>query len=96
MRATSDDATAPKTRRGHHSTDARRHFAGFYTSRLHSRTVPYCGQSGQPQNVKVTRSISPYWDARVVEAIQKPHFTLGKLDNETSLIEINLVVGLTR
>lgn len=53
-------------------------------------------RQGQPQDVKVTKPISPYWDARVVEAIQKPHFTLGKLDSEPSPIEIDLVVGLTR
>ena len=51
---------------------------------------------GQAQNVKVTKSVSPYWDARVVEAIQKSHFKPGKLDDKAVDIDMNLVVSLMR
>ena len=51
---------------------------------------------GQAENVKVTKSISPYWDARVVEAIQKSHFKPGKLDDQAVAIDMNLVVSLMR
>ena len=37
--------------------------------------------NGQPQNIKVVKSSNPYWDARVVDAIQKSHFRPGKIDN---------------
>ena len=52
--------------------------------------------AGQAQNVKVTKSISPYWDARVVDAIQKSHFTPGKLDDQAIPMNMNLVVSLTK
>jgi hypothetical protein len=52
--------------------------------------------TGQAQNVKVTKSISPYWDARVVDAIQKSHFKPGKLDDLAVPMDMNLVVRLTR
>jgi TonB family protein len=51
---------------------------------------------GHAQNVKVTKSVSPYWDARVVEAIQKSHFKPGKLDDQAVNIDMNLVVSLMR
>lgn len=52
--------------------------------------------NGQPQNVKVVKSANPYWDARVVEAIQKSHFHPGKVDNTTIPVEMNLTVNIAR
>jgi len=51
---------------------------------------------GKAENVKVTKSISPYWDARVVDAVQKSHFKPGKLNNQAIPVEMNLVVSLMR
>jgi len=51
---------------------------------------------GSAQGVKVTQSLSPYWDARVVEAIQKTHFKPGKLDDQAVPMDMNLVVSLAR
>jgi Gram-negative bacterial tonB protein. len=51
---------------------------------------------GKAQNVKVTKSISPYWDARVIEAIQKSQFNPGKLDDQAIPVDMNLVVSLMR
>lgn len=52
--------------------------------------------AGQAQNVKVTKSISPFWDARLIEAIQNSHFKPGKLDNQAIPMDMNLVVSLAR
>lgn len=52
--------------------------------------------NGSAQNVKVTKSLSPYWDARVVEAIQKSHFKPGKLNDQAVPIDMNLVVSLMK
>jgi len=51
---------------------------------------------GRAENVKVTKSISPYWDARVLEAIQKSHFKPGKLDDQAISIDMNMIVSLMR
>ncbi len=47
---------------------------------------------GNPQNVKVVKSSNPYWDARVVDAIQKSHFRPGKVDNTPIPIDLDLTV----
>lgn len=49
---------------------------------------------GQAENVKVTKPVSPYWDARVVEAVQKSHFKPAKLDDQAVSMDMNLVVSL--
>lgn len=54
------------------------------------------GSNGSAQNVKVTKPLSPYWDARVVEAIQKSHFKPGKLNDQAVPIDMNLVVSLMK
>ena len=53
-------------------------------------------ESGQPQNVKVVKSSNPYWDARIVEAIQKSHFHPGKVNNTPIPVEMNLTVNIAR
>ncbi len=49
---------------------------------------------GKPENVKVVKSSNPYWDARVVDAIQKSHFRPGKVDNTPIPVEMNLTVNV--
>jgi TonB family protein len=49
---------------------------------------------GRPEDVKVVKSANPYWDARVVEAIQKSHFIPGKLDDQTIPVDMNVTVSL--
>jgi TonB family protein len=51
---------------------------------------------GAPQNVKIVKSSSPYWDSRVVDAIQKSHFRPGKMDNAAIPVDMNLIVNVTR
>ena len=53
-------------------------------------------ESGQPQNVKVVKSSNPYWDARVVAAVQKSHFKPGKVDNTPIPVDMNLTVNIAR
>ncbi len=51
---------------------------------------------GIPQNVKVVKSSNPYWDARVVDAIERSHFVPGKVDNTAIPVDMNLTVKGTR
>jgi len=48
--------------------------------------------SGQAQNIKVVKSANPYWDARVVDAIQKSHFRPGTVDNTPVPVELDLTI----
>ncbi len=50
--------------------------------------------NGQPQNVKVVKPSNPYWDARVVDAIQKAHFRPGKVDDTPIPMDLNLTVNV--
>ena len=50
--------------------------------------------NGQPENIKVVKSTNPYWDARVVDAVQKAHFRPGTLDNQPIPVDMNVTVSL--
>lgn len=50
--------------------------------------------NGQAKDVKVVKPSNPYWDARVVEAIQKSHFHPGMVDNTPVPVEMNLTVQI--
>ena len=52
--------------------------------------------NGTPQNVKVVKSSNPYWDARVVDAVSKSHFTPGKIDETAIPVDMNLTVKIAR
>ncbi len=52
--------------------------------------------SGQASNVKVVKSANPYWDAMVVDAVQKSHFKPAKLDDQAVAIDMNLTVNLSK
>jgi hypothetical protein len=51
---------------------------------------------GQAENVKVTKSLTPYWDARVMDEIKRSHFTPAKLDNQAVPMDMNLIVKLEK
>jgi TonB family protein len=53
-------------------------------------------QSGQASNVKVVKSVNPYWDALVVDAVQKSHFKPAKLDDQAIAIDMNLTVNIAK
>lgn len=52
--------------------------------------------NGLAQNVKVVKPSNPFWDARVVDAIQKAHFVPGKVDNTPIPVEMNLTVKMAK
>lgn len=52
--------------------------------------------NGLPQNVKVVKSSNPYWDAKIVDAIQKAHFRPGMVSDTPIPVEMNLTVNLAR
>ncbi len=52
--------------------------------------------NGQATGIKVVKPSNPYWDARVVDAIQKSHFQPGKVDNTPVPVDMNLTVVITR
>jgi TonB family protein len=52
--------------------------------------------TGQASNVKVVKSVNPYWDALVVDAVQKSHFKPAKLDDRAVAIDMNLTVNLAK
>ena len=49
---------------------------------------------GKPEDIKVVKSSNPYWDARVVDAIQNSHFRPGTIDNQPIPMDVNLTVVL--
>jgi TonB family protein len=51
---------------------------------------------GHAQNVKVVKASNPFWDARVVEAIQNSQFRPGKLDEQAVPVDMNVTVNLQR
>jgi TonB family protein len=48
--------------------------------------------NGKAEDVKVIKGSNPYWDARVVDAIQKSHFRPGTIDNQAIPMDVNLTV----
>ncbi len=53
-------------------------------------------QSGKPQDIHVVKSLSPFWDARVVEAVSRFHFRPGTIDNQPIPVDMNLTVNIAR
>jgi hypothetical protein len=51
---------------------------------------------GKAENVKVVKPVNPYWDARVVEEIERSYFKPAKLDDQTVPMDMNLVVSVTK
>jgi len=51
-------------------------------------------EKGRPQNVKVVKPLNPLWDARVVEAISRSQFKPGKVDEQPTAVDMNLVVTI--
>jgi TonB family protein len=66
-------------------------------------TVPGDGQvglsftideKGRPENVQVTKSLSPLWDSRVVDAVRQFRYRPGTVSNEPIPIDMNLTVNI--
>jgi TonB family protein len=68
-------------------------------------TVPGNGQvglsftideKGRPENVQVTKSLSPLWDSRVVDAVRQFRYRPGMVSNEPIPIDMNLIVNIVQ
>ncbi len=53
-------------------------------------------EKGEPENIQVVKSYSPFVDGRVVETVSQMHFRPGKIDNQPTAVDMNLVVNVTR
>jgi hypothetical protein len=53
-------------------------------------------QNGNPQDIHVVKSLSPFWDARVVDAVSHSHFRPGTIDNQHTPVDLNLTVNIAR
>jgi hypothetical protein len=52
-------------------------------------------EKGQPQDIHVVKSYSPFWDARVVDTVQHFHFKPGMLSNEPISVDMNLTINIS-
>ncbi len=53
-------------------------------------------EKGEPQNIRVVKSFSPFIDARVVETVSQFHFRPGTVDNQPTAVDLNLTVNVAR
>ena len=51
---------------------------------------------GEPENIQVVKSVSPFIDARVVETVSNFHFRPGTIDNQPTAVDLNLTVTVAR
>ena len=69
------------------------------------RTIPGNGQvglsftideKGHPENIQVTKSLNPLWDARVVDAVRQFRYRPGTVSNEPVAVDMNLTVNIVK
>ncbi len=53
-------------------------------------------EKGQPQNIHVVKSFSPFIDSRVIDTVSQFHFRPGTVDNQPTAVDLNLIVNVTR
>lgn len=51
---------------------------------------------GQAKDIRVIQSLTPDWDANVVEAVRQFHFRPAKLDGQPFPMQIHLIVNIQR
>ena len=51
---------------------------------------------GEPENIQVVKSVSPFIDARVVETVSNFHFRPGTIDIQPTAVDLNLTVNVAR
>jgi len=52
--------------------------------------------NGRPQDIRVVKSLTPFWDARVMDAVRSLHYRPGTVDNQPTPIDLDLTVNITR
>jgi hypothetical protein len=53
-------------------------------------------EKGVPQDIHVVKGISPFWDARVVDAVRKFHYRPGSIDEKPIPVDMNLTITIAR
>ncbi len=53
-------------------------------------------EKGTPQNIQVVKSYSPFWDARVVDAVRQFRYRPGTVDNKPVAVDMNMTVNVAR
>ena len=53
-------------------------------------------EKGEPENIQVVKSLSPFIDARVVETVSNFRFRPGTIDNQPTAVELKLTVNVAR
>ncbi len=51
---------------------------------------------GDPENIQIVKSFSPFVDARVLETVSQFHFRPGTVDSQPTAVDLNLTVNVTR
>jgi TonB family protein len=51
-------------------------------------------EKGQAKNVQIVKSVNPYLDAHVVEAVRQAHFQPATLNNRAISIDMDLTISL--
>jgi hypothetical protein len=53
-------------------------------------------EKGQPQNIHIVKSFSPFIDANVIDTVSQFHFRPGTIDNQPVAVDLNLTVNVAR
>jgi len=52
--------------------------------------------NGQPKNIQVTKSVNAFWDARVIEALEKAQYRPATVSKTPVPMNVNLLVNIAR
>jgi hypothetical protein len=53
-------------------------------------------EKGRPQDIHVVKGYSPFWDARVMDAVSRFHYRPGSIDEQPIPVNMNLTVNIAR
>jgi TonB family protein len=53
-------------------------------------------EKGHPENIQVTKSLNPLWDARVVDAVRQFRYRPGTVSNSPIPVDMNLTINIVR
>jgi TonB family protein len=51
---------------------------------------------GEPENIQVVKSFSPFVDARVVDTVSQFRFRPATVDNQPTAVDLNLTINVSR
>jgi TonB family protein len=49
---------------------------------------------GHPQNIQITKSLNPLWDARVIDAVREFRYRPGTVSNQPVAFDMNLTINI--